>query len=394
MNVENVPLRDLCEVRIGRTPSRSNQNFWGGPGVWLTISELNGGELRDSKEHISELAIRDVMPPPVPTGTLLFSFKLSIGKMGVSAVPLYTNEAIAALPIRDPKRLDREYLRYALMATSGSVQANHAVLGAVLNKAKVEALPIPVRPISEQRRIVDLLSRAENIVRMRREAEKKAKEIIPALFLDMFGDPATNPKGWEAGALGSVTEIQGGLQVTAKRASLPLEAPYLRVANVYRTHIDLSEIKTIRLTAAELDRTRLNPGDLLVIEGHGNPAEVGRVGIWPGGVDPCSHQNHLIRVRCDPRMIDPHFVWAYLNSASGRLVLLRQGKTTSGLNTISVSNVKSVVMPLPPLRLQRTFAEYVRHVEILNASQASAQHRAEQSFKSLLAGAFWQGDSA
>jgi type I restriction enzyme S subunit len=144
------------------------------------------------------------MPPPIPAGTLLFSFKLSIGKMAVSGVPLYTNEAIAALEICDPGELDRDYLRYALMATSSAAHTNHAVLGQVLNKAKVEALPIPLRPLQEQRRVVDLLSRAESIVRMRREAEQKAKEIIPALFLDMFGDPATNPKSWEVTTLGEI----------------------------------------------------------------------------------------------------------------------------------------------------------------------------------------------
>ena len=230
MKAQTIPLRELCDVRIGRTPSRSDQRLWGGTGVWISISELNGGELRDSKEHISEIAIRDVMPPPVPAGTLLFSFKLSIGKMAVSAVPLYTNEAIAALPIRDPDRLDREYLRYALMATSGAAQTNHAVLGAVLNKAKVEALPIPLMPIAEQRRIVDLLSRAENIVRMRREAEKKAKEIIPALFLDMFGDPVTNPRGWEVNCLSEiVTFVSGGTPSKARddywRGLLPWVSP-------------------------------------------------------------------------------------------------------------------------------------------------------------------------
>jgi type I restriction enzyme S subunit len=308
--------------------------------------------------------------------------------MAVSAVPLYTNEAIAALPIRDPECLDREYLRYALMATSGAAQTNHAVLGAVLNKAKVEALPIPLVPLSEQRRIADLLSRAENIVRMRREAEQKAKEIIPALFLDMFGDPATNPKGWGTDYLGDLSDVQGGLQVTRARAGLPIEVPYLRVANVHRTHLDLAEIKTIRTTPAELTRTQLRANDLLVIEGHGNPAEVGRVGIWTGVVDPCTHQNHLIRVRCSPTRLEPFYVWASLNSAGGRQALLRQGKTTSGLNTISVSNVKNVSLPVPPIRLQQEFATRVGELTALQESQGFAGHGAEQTFQSLLARMF------
>ena len=254
----------------------------------------------------------------------------------------------------------------------------------------LRALQVPVTSIESQRHAIDVLSRAENIVRMRRQAEQKAKEIIPALFLDMFGDPATNPKGWVFRAIGDAAEIQGGLQVTTKRAILPLELPYLRVANVHRTHLDLSEIKLIRATEAELNRTRLLPGDLLVIEGHGNPAEIGRVGIWPGGIDPCVHQNHLIRVRCTPASFHPIYVWAYLNSEDGRRFLLREGKTTSGLNTISVSNVKGVKVPAPPIALQQEFARRIEEINALQASQHAASSLANQTFQSLLSGVFAQ----
>ena len=74
-------LRELCDVRIGRTPRRDEPRFWGGNAVWVTIRELNGGEITSSKETVSDAAVRECMPEPVPVGTLLFSFKLSIGKM-------------------------------------------------------------------------------------------------------------------------------------------------------------------------------------------------------------------------------------------------------------------------------------------------------------------------
>src|SRR5437588_77678 len=123
------PLGELCDVRIGRTPRRDQLRYWGGRAVWVTIGDLNDGEITSSKENISEIAVRECMPAPVPIGTLLFSFKLSIGKMAVAGCPLYTNEAIAALPIRDPARMSREFLRYALMAESREGTADHAVLG-------------------------------------------------------------------------------------------------------------------------------------------------------------------------------------------------------------------------------------------------------------------------
>jgi type I restriction enzyme S subunit len=382
-------LGDLCEVRIGRTPRRDNPAFWGGSAVWVTVAELSGGEIRDSKQHISDLAVETVMAEPVPTGTLLFSFKLSIGKMAVAGVPLYTNEAIAALIIKREDQLDRGFLRYALMARATQEDgANHAVLGLVLNKAKVEALRVPVPAFSEQRRIVDLLARAEGIVRLRREAQQKAAELIPAIFIDMFGDPATNPRGWAVQPLGSLAEVQGGLQVTRARAQLPLERPYLRVANVHRGRLDVTEMKSIRLTETEFSRTALQAGDLLVVEGHGNPREVGRVATWDDSIPDCTHQNHLIRARPLRDRLLPEYACALLNSEAGRQTLLRAGKTTSGLSTISAQNVKNAAVMLPPVADQEAFARNAGAVVALAKQQCEALNKATATFDAILYRAF------
>lgn len=378
MNVENVPLRDLCEVRIGRTPSRSNQNFWGGPGVWVTISELNGGELADSKEHISELAIRDVMPPPVPAGTLLFSFKLSIGKMGVSGVPLYTNEAIAALPIRDPERLDREYLRYALMATSGSVQANHAVLGAVLNKAKVEALPIPVRPISEQRCIVDLLSRAENIVRMRREAERKAKEIIPALFLDMFGDPAMNPNGWAIKSVAEVVAIESPL----RKPNFVTEANEVCIGpdSIESMTGQLLSQPTVRDVRPISGKYRYRRRDVLYSKIR--PALV-KVALAPSD-GYCSAD--MYPLTCGQQLQPEYLMQILLNKHFTRYALDRA--TRAQMPKINREALFSYRFPVPPTELQRSFARHCQGYRNVRELQRTALGISEQEFQSLLSGIF------
>ena len=147
----------------------------------------------------------------------------------------------------------------------------------------------------------------------------------------------------------------------------------------------------MRTTAAELARTQLRADDLLVIEGHGNPAEIGRVGIWSGVVSPCTHQNHLIRVRCAPGRLSPLYVWAALNSAGGRQALLRHGKTTSGLNTISVANVKGVSLQIPPIRLQQRYSARIKDIAMLQLSQGSAYQNAERAFQALLNGTFGGG---
>jgi type I restriction enzyme S subunit len=247
---------------------------------------------------------------------------------------------------------------------------------------------VPLPELPEQRRIVDLLTRAEGIVRLRREAAAKAAELIPAIFIDMFGDPATNPKGWPALPLGSVATVQGGLQVTRAREVLPLERPYLRVANVHRGRLDLAELKSIRLTDAEFQRTRLEMGDLLFVEGHGNPEEVGRVAVWDASVDGCTHQNHLIRARTHVDQLLPAYACTLLNTPGGRQSLLRAGKTTSGLSTISTKNVKEATVMLPPIDRQGIFVKQAQDAGSIARLQVEAMVKAQATFSALLAQAF------
>jgi type I restriction enzyme S subunit len=100
MKWPTVPLGRLCDIVIGATPSRSEPAYWGGRNVWVTVGELNGEPIYDSREHITDLGIASSASKLIQTGTLLFSFKLSIGKIGRAGCDLYTNEAIAALPVR------------------------------------------------------------------------------------------------------------------------------------------------------------------------------------------------------------------------------------------------------------------------------------------------------
>ncbi len=319
--------------------------------------------------------------------TIIVGRKGSAGAVQFVEEPCYPIDTTYFVRVRPAFSFDLRFLFYLLRKLDLSrLKTATGVPGLSRDDAYQE--PIPVPPREEQHRLVDILSRAEGIVRLRREAQKKAQELIPALFLDMFGDPATNPKGWPVAVVGDVSSVQGGLQLSKSRESLPLEFPYLRVANVHRFELDLSEIKYIHLTESEYHRVRLEQEDLLVVEGHGNPNEIGRVGIWDGSIQECVHQNHLIRVRCNQDIVIPTFLWIQLNSISGRQELLRQGKTTSGLNTISVSNVKSARFMLPTLQLQRTFVGYVEQIRSIQSQQSIALEKAEATFQSLLHRAF------
>ena len=252
---------------------------------------------------------------------------------------------------------DAKFLFYALT----SLEIPNAGYSRHFKFLKRQRIPLP--PLTEQKRIVKILDAADALRTQRREAIAQLDALVQSTFLEMFGDPVQNPKGWPTTKLSECGEVQGGLQVTSARKKLPLERPYLRVANVFRGFLKLSEIKTIRLKEAEYFRTELKKDDLLIVEGHGNPQEIGRCAIWDGSIENCVHQNHIIRLRLDGSQVLPSFCSNFLNSEGGRRFLVRSGRTTSGLNTISVSKVRSTPALAPPLELQQQFAQIVESIE-------------------------------
>jgi type I restriction enzyme S subunit len=199
------------------------------------------------------------------------------------------------------------------------------------------------------------------------------------------------PGGWTWASLAQLSEIQGGIQKQPKRAPRSNAFPYLRVANVYRGRLDLSEIEYMELFGEELEKLRLQTGDLLIVEGNGSPSEIGRMAIWRGEIANCVHQNHIIRARLIGGTV-PIFFASYWNSPMGSGEVLRLAGSTSGLFTLSVSKVGRLPIPLAPLEEQiRIVAELELRLSRLAAMEISAAHnsvRADRLRQSILMRAF------
>jgi type I restriction enzyme S subunit len=286
------------------------------------------------------------------------------------------------------KSLDCRYLYYFL--DSYLAELRKLSIGGVIKYIKLGNLTdaqIPLPPPEEQQRIAAILDKASAIRSCSEKAARNAADIKASLFDEAF--IAHDRHGlWERIALGELCDVQGGLQVTSARSAMPIRVPYLRVANVLRGRLDLAEIKEINCSQPELDRTRLQPKDLLVVEGHGNPNEIGRVAMWTEQPGEMVHQNHLIRVRSKASSMDPEFLCFYLNSRMGRRHLLKRANTTSGLNTISTSVVKSAPIIVPPIDEQRSFCEAIRNIARLEASLLVGSALHAQLSRSLLSESF------
>jgi type I restriction enzyme, S subunit len=173
---------EMLDIELGRTPARDKPEYWDPNGqtdnIWLSIADLNGKYIYDSKEYISNEGVKSCRCRLFPAGTVLMSFKLTIGRAAILAKPAFTNEAICALLPRDPTSLSTEYLYYAVGAVSFEREIDQAVKGNTLNKAKLGRLTLQLPVLEEQRRIAEVLAACDrelDLLARKRDALQRQK---------------------------------------------------------------------------------------------------------------------------------------------------------------------------------------------------------------------------
>ncbi|MBN2491312.1 MAG: restriction endonuclease subunit S [Planctomycetes bacterium] len=366
MEWPRIELGKAAEIRGGATPCRNNPAYWGGKIPWLTPTDLpaNGSgvtEVTSTVNYITEEGLASCSACLLPRDTVLFSSRASIGKVGIAAVPLSTNQGFANFIPR--RGVDSRYLAWCLHFHAEQIEglAGSTTFKEV-SKSALRRFPIPLPPVSEQRRIVEILDQADRLRRLRAEADAKADRILPALFIRMFGDPATNPMGWPVGDLGdAMLETQYG---TSKRANTRGDGVLVvRMNNISRSgDVDLTDVKYVELDDSELERQRLEPGDLLF--NRTNSADlVGKTGRWTESSVPAVAASYLIRVRVDPAKALPEYVWALMNSSFIKMLLANKARRAVGMANINATELRGLPALFPPLPLQQGFAERLRELE-------------------------------
>ena len=249
-------------------------------------------------------------------------------------------------------------------------------------------MPIPLPPLSEQKRIAEILDGAEALRSKRRAALALLDELTQSIFLDMFGDPVSNPKGWDdSRTLADVASIGSGI-TKGRRTSEPVRAvPYLAVVNVQDKMLDLSVVKTIEATEKEIDRYRLKKNDLLLTEG-GDADKLGRGTLWNDELSECIHQNHIFRVRLTTNDVAPLFLNWLVGGQRGKSYFLSQAKQTTGIATINMTQLKAFPMLIPSRKLQDDFAKRILRIEDIRSSKMSSLNELDQLFASLQHRAF------
>jgi type I restriction enzyme S subunit len=259
----------------------------------------------------------------------------------------------------------------------------------------VKNLDFPLPPLAEQQRIVEkidaLFSKldkgAETLKTVRQQLRTYRQAVLKWAFEGKL--PGIKDISFKNRNITEFFEISGGITKNSTRNKLPLKMPYLRVANVYYNYLNLTEVKIIGVTESEIERTVLLPNDLLFVEGNGSKEQIGRVAMWGGEIDKCLHQNHIVKGRPNGSMMAKYAIY-YLMSKSGRDQILTIASSTSGLYTLSVNKIKSLMLPycLEQQKLVNTIESRLSVCDKLEAIVEESLAKSEALRQSILKKAF------
>ena len=184
---------EIFDLQMGKTPSRSETSYWNGRHKWCSIADIGAADkyIRFTKEQITDQAIAESGIKPVPEGTVIMSFKLSIGKTAITTEPIYTNEAIMAFMSKGVVDIDTDYLYHYLTSKNWEDGTNKAVMGKTLNKATISEMDMVVPSMEKQKKVADHLDRVDAVISTRKQQLQKLDELVKARFVEMFGDPET-----------------------------------------------------------------------------------------------------------------------------------------------------------------------------------------------------------
>lgn len=318
-----------------------------------------------------------------PKGSLLIpksGASVNLNHRAMLAVDAYV---VSHLAVVTPKAnvVDPEFLFWWSVKYDPRAQVQVTSLPSLKASILKEAL-VPLPPIEEQRRIVGILNRAASIERLRHQVSAHLRDFVPALFLKMFGDPIENPMGWETSAIGDT--LQMAQYGSSKKANASDEAiPVLRMGNVgYDGYLDCSDLKYVELSDADLEKYLLAKGDLLFNRTNSKEL-VGKTGIWDGRFTAIA-ASYFIRLRVDAQVINPTYLWAFMNTTPMKSQLFGMARGAIGQSNINAQELQAITVPLPPLERQKAFAGLVDTAKARMSMAGGASELATNLSRALL----------
>lgn len=393
---KKVKLEKICDISSGGTPSRKENSYYNGQIPWLKISDLNvrGKFVYDSEEKITNRGLNAIRDKIFEKGTLMFAMYGSIGKTAFAGVNLSCNQAILGISSKDNNRTNLDYINYWLKSkkfflsklANGVAQKN-------LSATIIKELEIPLPPIEIQIKIAKALDKAQELIDNRKLQLEKYDELIQSTFIDMFGDPITNPKNWEIKRLKEIsTKIlsgntpKGGSNIYTKKG-----IPFFRSQNIWRNKIKYEDIVYIDEAIHEsMQKSSLKNRDILITKtGRINTenSSLGRAAMFLGEDNKGNINGHVYLVRLKKCMADK-FVLYIITTDKYREYIRSICVGAIDKRQINKNHLEEFPIINPPIELQSKFASIVEKIEYEKKICEESLKRLEENFNSIIDKAF------
>ena len=381
-NWKTYKLIELCELVIGKTPRRDTPEYWGEGVMWVSISDIKDKFISSSKEDITQKAIEESKCKLVKKGTLLMSFKLSIGKLTFAGKDLYTNEAIVALPTINPKIIYPEFLYYALKYIP-LVGSNQAAKGKTLNKKSLAELKIPTpESLTHQIQIATLLSQVEALIQKRKESIAWLDELVKSMFLEMFGDPRINDKNWELKNLGEVSDLARGRFSPRPRNDPSYyggKFPFIQTGDISKSNFRLnSYTQTLNIKGTKVSKKFPKGTIVIAIVG----ATIGMTAILELDV---FATDSIIGISVKEEKINNYFLEYVLRLLRPSIIKSAPEAARANINLRILDKLKIIV---PSNKQQEKFAKTAKKIEFIKTKYDASLIELENLYGSLSQKAF------
>lgn len=380
-------LGEVCEVVTGTTPKTNIPEYWGKGHYWVTPAELNDTTVYIDKteRQITDEALSKTKLRLLPVGTVLLSSRAPIGKVAIANAEMYCNQGFKNCICSEA--IYNKYLFYFLRLKKDYL--NSLGRGATfkeISKSIVESIKIPLPPKSTQLAIVSELDKINELIRLKKEQLKDFDNLAQSLFYEMFGDPVENEKGWEVKKLGEISSLicngntpKGGSEVYVDNGIL-----FLRSQNVWKNRLDLDDVAFIdEATHKTLKKSALNHHDLLITKtGRVNTenSSLGRTALFEGEDGSANINGHVYLVRLKEGMVHKYVLYILISNSYRELI---RRTCVGGIDKrqLNKNHIEDFPIILPPLPLQRLFAQRIEQIE----REKSEVQKSIQDLETLLA---------
>lgn len=379
-----VKLKDCCEVVGGATPKRNVASYWDGDIPWITpkdVSNLSEPYIYEAPEYISKAGYKAAATYMLPVGTVLLTSRAPIGNVAIAGIELCTNQGFKSLI--PGENIYNKYLYHCIKKFVPQLEllGNGATFKEVSKKV-VENFEIPLPPFEVQKRIADILDKADGIRQKREKAIKLTDNFLRATFLAIFGDPVENPKRWDVASLLEYGSFKNGMNFSKGESGSALKCLGVGDFKSLATITCIENIGEIELNTPPSDDYLLKDGDIVFVRSNGNKALVGRcLTIYPGN-EKVTFSGFCIRYRIENTAITPEYLNFLLRTPSMKQQMLSGGQGAN-IQNISQGTLSALKIPVPPLEIQQAFCKVVSFHSVLKEKLDINIVEAEDMFDSI-----------